>query len=94
MPIVKGIELTPEEAIALDLCPETGRPLAEVNPEEHVNALWPKGISPEGARRKQMILDWHADHPKTPATPGPSSDPRDQEIADLKAQLAATQEKV
>jgi hypothetical protein len=93
MPVVKGIELTPDEAIALDLCPETGKPLAEVNPEEHVQALWPRGASEEGMRRKKMILDWHAGHPKTPATPVASLDPRDQQIADLKAELAASKEK-
>ena len=66
MPIVKGLDITPDEAIKLDLCPETGRPLAEVNPEEHVNALWPRpsAMSAEGARRRELILEWHAAHPK------------------------------
>jgi hypothetical protein len=66
MPVVKGIELTPDEAIAIDLCPETGRPLAEVNPEEWVNHLWPSptAMSAEAARRRKLILDWHAAHPK------------------------------
>jgi hypothetical protein len=64
MPVVKGEELTPDEALALDLCPECGRPLAETNPGEHAAAHWPRPASEEGKRREKMILEWGAAHPK------------------------------
>ena len=70
MPRVNDQDLTPDEAVAKDLCPETGRLLATVNPEEWVNALWPHGMSEEAARRRKLIMDWHAAHPK----PAPAKD--------------------
>ena len=67
MPRVGDQDLTPDEALEKDLCPECGRPLAETNPGEHVAAHWPRGAVGEGSRREKMILDWGAAHPKTAA---------------------------
>ena len=66
MPQVGDQSLTPDEALALDLCPECGRPLKETNPPEHAQAQWPRPASEEGKRREKMILEWGAAHPKTP----------------------------
>ncbi len=65
MPRVLDQDLTPDEALALDLCPECARPLKETNPGEHVAAHWPRGAVGEGSRREKMILDWGAAHQKT-----------------------------
>lgn len=67
MPRVLDQDLTPDEALALDLCPECARPLKETNPAEHALAHWSRGTSGEAARREKMILDWGAAHPKTAA---------------------------
>lgn len=66
MPQVGDQSLTPDEALAKDLCPECGRPLAETNPAEHVSAHWPKGAGDEGHRRAKLILEWEKAHPKEP----------------------------
>ena len=64
MPRVLDQDLSPDEALAIDLCPECARPLKETNPAEHATAHWPRGTSGEASRRERMILDWGAAHPK------------------------------
>lgn len=70
MPRVLDQDLTPDEALALDLCPECARPLKETNPAEHAAAHWPRPADAEGKRRETMILEWGAAHPK----PAPAKD--------------------
>lgn len=55
MPIVNGNDMQPDDAVAQGLCPECARPLAETNPEEHIAAHWPRGMSDEARRRAELI---------------------------------------
>jgi len=57
-------DLTPQQAIERDLCPETGVPLAEVNIPDHIARLWPKDRSPEAVARIGLLNDWQAKHTK------------------------------
>lgn len=41
MPYVNGKLVSPDDAIKEGCCPETGQPLAGVNIEAHIHALWP-----------------------------------------------------
>ena len=53
-----SVELSPEDAIARDLCPETGVPLASVNVQDHIVRLWPKGRSDEAIKRIGLLTKW------------------------------------
>lgn len=73
MPIVNGTVMSPDDAIAAGLCPETGIPLAGVNIADHIRRTWQSAIDPgppgdEPRRRIKMLKDWtkaHEDlHPK------------------------------
>ena len=58
----RSVQLTPEQAIARDLCPETGAPLADLNIQDHITRLWPKGRSDEAIARIGMLNKWETDH--------------------------------
>jgi hypothetical protein len=64
MPIVDNKEITPEQAIAMDRCPETGLPLKDLDILAWVALKWPYPLQdiPEHAearRRVKMLLDYH-----------------------------------
>ena len=61
------MELTPAEAVARDLCPETGHPLADLNIQDHIMRLYPKGRSAEGIERIGLLQKWEADHAEAKA---------------------------
>ena len=63
-----SLDLTPEAAIARDLCPETGVALAELNIPDHILRLWPKDRSAEAVSRINLLTDWQTKHAK-PAEP-------------------------
>jgi hypothetical protein len=77
MPIINGVEYTPEEAIAANYCPETGVDLTKVNPAAHRKSLWlaPPPLDDRGdeARRRMALYDKYLkDHPaptEPPAKP-------------------------
>jgi len=68
MPYVNGKTVSPDEAIAQGLCPETGIDLKTVNVRQHADRLWPH-IDPqnanhaEAARRKQLLIAYAEQHP-------------------------------
>lgn len=58
MPLDKltGEHISPDDAIAKGLCPETGRDLSGINDiESHIKSLWPRGGSPEAERRIALL---------------------------------------
>lgn len=63
MPLYKGREITPEEAIQMDLCPETGLPLDDLDIEAWVALKWPYPLQDipehqEARRRIKLLLDY------------------------------------
>lgn len=85
MPIVQGKIITPDEAMAMNLCPECGVDLTTVNPIAHRNSHWltqPKldRRGAEALRRRTMLDDFITKHnvrttnmPKRAATEWPMS---------------------
>jgi hypothetical protein len=70
MPLVNGKLLTPDDAIAQGLCPETGVDLYGVNIEDHITRLWgtherQELRNPEVFRRQQLLRDYATAHPET-----------------------------
>lgn len=68
MPTVDGVTKTPDEAIAMGRCPETGIDLKTVNVRQHAERLWPhldeqNGNHVEAIRRKKMLLTYAEQHP-------------------------------
>lgn len=66
-PIVNGESLTPDEAIAKNLCPECGGDLVATSAIGHRNGHWrtppPLNIDGDEARRRMGLLDrFVADH--------------------------------
>lgn len=75
MPIIDEVAYEPDEAVAKSYCPECGRPLAEVDHEQHISAHWPRledtSFTPPEARKRAELIRAHAKkHPK-PAPPDP-----------------------
>lgn len=70
----RSVELSPEEAVARDLCPETGVPLADVSIQEHITRLWPKTRSDEAVKRIDLLNKWETEHaqPAEPADEKPA----------------------
>ena len=66
-----ALDLTPDEAIARGLCPETGVPLASLNIQDHIARLWPKARSDDAIKRIDLLTKWETDNakPAAPATP-------------------------
>ena len=67
MPLVKGKDLTPDEAIAQNRCPECGIDLTKVNPIAELHSHWktPPPLDSRGdepRRRQAMLLKFIADH--------------------------------
>lgn len=57
MPLIQGVEYSPDDAVAHGFCPETGIDLAGVNIEDHIGRLWPYGdkSNPEARRRIELL---------------------------------------
>lgn len=74
MPYVNGVEMTPDEAMAANCCPECGRDLTKVNPISELNSHWKaypvnNRDGEEALRRRAMLVDFiERNHVKT-ATP-------------------------
>jgi hypothetical protein len=67
MPYVNGKLITPDEAIAKGLCPETGVDLRTVNPIAQLNRLWqtaPKDDrrGAEALRRRELLQNFIKEH--------------------------------
>lgn len=67
MPLVNGEELTPDEAMAKNLCPECGADLTKVNPIAERNSHWRRRPNDdadgrEGLRRMAMLDKFIADN--------------------------------
>jgi hypothetical protein len=80
MPYVDGKDLTPDEAMEANRCPECGVDLTKVNPIAELNSHWTKEppnnrSGDEGRRRREMLREFitknkvrTSDQPK-PAAP-------------------------
>lgn len=57
MPLYKNKEITPEEALALDLCAECGRDLTELDVDAESARHWPlpPQAGPDGDRARHRI---------------------------------------
>jgi hypothetical protein len=66
-------EVSPEDALAQGLCPETGLPLEGRDIEGWIGTLWPRTPSEEAARRIGLLRDFAKSLVKsvTPETPTP-----------------------
>lgn len=63
MPYVDGVEMTPDQAIAANRCPECGNDLTKVNPVAELNSHWKaypvnNQDGQEALRRRAMLLDF------------------------------------
>jgi hypothetical protein len=58
MPIVKGRELTPEQAILQGRSPETGELLEDLDILAHIETLWPRDRPPEAQRRIDLLMGY------------------------------------
>lgn len=68
MPLVNGKEITPDAAIALGLCPETGISLKGVHILHHIQRLWGnfdrhEKKSVEAMRRMALLRQFAKDNP-------------------------------
>jgi hypothetical protein len=64
MPLYKGVDIPPEEAIGQDLCPECGRDIKELDIEHEVFRHWPLPPPPgpagdEARKRIALMVDYH-----------------------------------
>ena len=61
MPLIDGVEVSPDDAIAKGRCPETGVDLRKVNPIAWRKRLWttlpPLDKRGDEARRRMALLD-------------------------------------
>lgn len=68
MPMHKGKNIADQVAVDKGLCPETGKPLADIDDmEAHINQLWPKDKSPEAVQRIGMLRKYREQNPYKPA---------------------------
>jgi len=63
MPLVDGEMMSPEDAMAANLCPECGRDLRKVNPVAHRKSHWHRRPNDdvdgqEGLKRMKMLDDF------------------------------------
>ena len=64
MPLHKGNNIADEVAFEKGLCPETGKPMADIEDmEAHILNLWPGMKSPEAEKRIAMLRDYRKEHP-------------------------------
>ncbi len=64
MPLYKGKNISDEAAVAKGLCPETSKPLADIEDmENHITKLWPKDKSPEAVKRIDMLREHRKQNP-------------------------------
>ena len=73
---IRGIHKTPEEAVAMGLCPECGRSLEDSSAEVEKRLHWPYGPMEENFQengayhrsnvlhRMKLIDDYYASHPR------------------------------
>jgi hypothetical protein len=64
MPLIKGKNVADEVAVQQGFCPETGKPLADIEDiDAHILHLWPKDRSPEAEKRIAMLKKYAASRP-------------------------------
>lgn len=69
MPLVNGVEISPDDAMAQDRCPECGADLTKIHARSHRNEHWlsqPKNDrqGKEGLRRIALFDKWLEGHPE------------------------------
>jgi hypothetical protein len=85
-PIVDGKELTPDEAIAKNRCPECGVDLTKVNPIAELNSHWQSQQrdsrqNPEALRRQQLLKDYiKQNNVRTSDMPEPTAKPAEPAV--------------
>lgn len=72
MPQIDGVEISPDDAIAQDRCPECGADLKTVHPRSHFNTHWTGPIredrsTTEARRRIALCNEYLEDHPEEAA---------------------------
>lgn len=72
MPLIDGVETSPDDAIAKDCCPECGKDLTKIHARSHRNEHWtgPVGNAreqQEAHRRIKLFDDYLKAHPEAPA---------------------------
>lgn len=58
----RSVNLAPADAVARDLCPETGAPLVELNIADHIKRTWPKDRNADALQRIGMLEKWQEEH--------------------------------
>jgi hypothetical protein len=93
MPLFEGKDITPDEAIALNRCPECAADLTQVNPIGHRNTHWitqpkPGRRGEEGLRRMGLLDKFIADNnvrTSNMSKPSPKADAPETKPADAAA---------
>jgi hypothetical protein len=72
MPLVKARDISPDDALKQDLCPECGRSLVDESALSHLNRHWERepnagSDGDEARRRRGMLRDWVKSHNVRPS---------------------------
>jgi len=72
MPLKDGVEISPDDAIKQDLCPECGTDLTKIHPRSHFATHWTGPIredrsTVEARRRIKLCNDYLEAHPEPTA---------------------------